>query len=122
MLTAPKIDRATLLLVQASHKHRGISGRWLESLGFAVHNDYAWRLWIPDEQQPDCESFLQLLAPDTPHGAWTAELVNVLDGQDVIAGIPKPMTTQGNVLFLLTAIGGRVTNPYAGMEGESSSS
>ncbi len=115
MLTPPKIDRATLLLVQASHKHREISGAWLESLGFADCGMEAWRLWLPDESQPQCQSYLQLLAPFDGR-SWTAELVNVMHGEEVIAAIPKPMATQGNVLFLLTAVGGRVTNPYAGMD------
>ncbi len=83
---------------------------FLNGLGFE-HDErrpFAWRLWLPDEPRPWVRSYLQLIAPDTPHGDWTAELVNVVEGIWTSAAVPRPIRSQGHVYSLITALGGQV--------------
>lgn len=85
-----------------------ISGAWLESLGFEEWRPEQWRLWIPDDEEPDVVSYLQLLPHETGHGPWIAELHNVVHGEVISVGIPRPMQTQSHVLLIITAVGGAV--------------
>jgi hypothetical protein len=92
-----------------------ITTEWLETIGFYQDADrpLAWLLWLPDDARPNVQSYLQLIASTYRHGrVWTAELVNVVEGEWIAAAVPRPITTQGNVLFLITAVGGCVLNPY----------
>lgn len=91
-----------------------ITPEQLEALGFIRADDrpFAWLLWLPDDQRPHIESYLQMIEPDHSGHPWTAELVNVVEGEWITAAVPKPFRTMGTVLFAITALGGRVLNPY----------
>lgn len=86
---------------------------WLESLGMVPDDrrPLAWLMWLPDDVL-GCDSYLQLVAPRAGGRIWTAELINVVEGEWIAAAIPRPIVSRGNVLFLITALGGRVFAPH----------
>lgn len=93
-----------------------IHGDWLIELGFQWDpaRPFAYRLWLEDELFPSCTCFLQILSPDEEGGAWHAEIVNELEGSEpAIAGIPRPLGRQSQILLLMTACGAHVPHLYA---------
>ncbi len=92
-----------------------ITPEWLELIGFYPDGErsLAWLFPLQDDARPNVQSYLQLVAPTYPGGRiWTAELVNVVEGLWTAAAVPRPICSQGNVLFLMQALGAVVLDPY----------
>lgn len=89
---------------------RLITPELLEGLGFlpATDRPLAWLLPLPDDARPCSQSYLQMIAPTFPNGRiWTAELVNVIEGEWHACAVPRPIRSEGQVLSLITAMSGQ---------------
>lgn len=89
---------------------RLITGELLEGMGFipAADRPLAWLLMLPDDARPQSTSYLQMVAPTYAFGQqWTAELVNVIEGEWHACAVPRPIRTEGQVMSLVTALSGQ---------------
>lgn len=89
---------------------RLITGELLEGMGFipAADRPLAWLLWLPDDARPHSQSYLQMVAPLLEGGQqWTAELVNIIEGEWHACAVPRPIRTEAQVMSLVTALSGQ---------------